>query len=171
MKDNNERAVSNRPEGLTVVDQAVFRRLSSTAREGSRFRQHLNLHQSYDEVCQRLLNAVEPESYIRPHRHECPSQKETLLVMQGSVALLIFNDNGTIEYSETFGEDCGSKLMEIDSMIWHTVLALEPNTILFEVKQGPFVEARAKCLASWAPHEGTQEAIEYHAGLLASIKK
>ena len=45
----------------------VLEDLLSSSRSSSRRRQHLNLHTSYQDPCQRLLNAVQPNSYIRDH--------------------------------------------------------------------------------------------------------
>lgn len=160
-----------RPPGVKVIDVSSFQDLTSKAQARSRLRQHLNLHTSYDEHCQRLLNAIEPDSYIRPHRHEFPSttEVETLLVMQGSVALVVFADDGVVEFSEVFGQEFDSRIMEIGSMIWHTVIALESGTIIFEIKQGPFVESKAKYFPSWAPAEGNSEATQYLADLRSRI--
>ena len=160
-----------RPPGVKVTDLSSFQDLTSKAQARSRLRQHLNLHTSYDEHCQRLLNAIEPDSYIRPHRHEFRSttEVETLLVLQGSLALIVFDDDGVAEFSEIFGQEFDSKIMEIGSMIWHTVIALESGTIIFEIKQGPFVESRAKYFPSWAPAEGTAEATRYLAKLMRSV--
>ena len=43
----------------------------------------------------------------------------------------------------------------------HTFLALEPDTIVFEVKQGPYDAKCDKQFMSWAPEENTQEAQRY----------
>ena len=100
-----------RPPGVKVMDLSSFQDLTSKAQARSRLRQHLNLHTSYDEYCQRLLNAIEPDSYIRPHRHEFRSmtEVETLLVLQGSVALIVFDDNGVVDFSES-GDGLGPGL-------------------------------------------------------------
>ena len=41
--------------------------------------------------------------------------------------------------------------------VWHTVLAKQENSILLEVKEGPFVSDEAKELALWAPQDGSEE--------------
>jgi cupin fold WbuC family metalloprotein len=171
MKNRLKYRENVRPPGVKVMDLSSFQDLTSKAQARSRLRQHLNPHTSYDEHCQRFLNAIEPDSYIRPHRHEFRSttEVETLLVLQGSVALIVFDDDGVLEFSVVFGQEFDSKIMEIGSMIWHTVIALESGTIIFEIKQGPFVESRAKYFASWAPAEGTTEATKYLADLMSRI--
>jgi cupin fold WbuC family metalloprotein len=39
-----------------------------------------NFHQAED-CLQRFLNAIEPESYIRPHRHINPEREEIFLLI------------------------------------------------------------------------------------------
>ena len=47
--------------------------------------------------------------------------------------------------------------MEIPPHVWHTVLAKQDNSILLEVKEGPFVSDEAKELVLWAPQDGSAE--------------
>ncbi len=45
---------------IKIVDKALLRDLSARARANPRLRQNYNIHDSYDEPCQRLLNAMYP---------------------------------------------------------------------------------------------------------------
>jgi len=45
--------------------------------------------------------------------------------------------------------------------VFHTFLAIEPDTVVYEVKTGPYSASDDKEFASFAPAEGTPEAIEY----------
>ena len=47
--------------------------------------------------------------------------------------------------------------MEISPNVWHTVLEKQENSILLEVKEGPFFSDEAEELALWAPHDGSAE--------------
>jgi hypothetical protein len=44
--------------------------------------------------------------------------------------------------------------------VWHTVLALCPDAVLFEVKRGPYRSTGENDFAPWSPLEGTPEARE-----------
>ena len=57
--------------------------------------------------------------------------------------------------------------VEIPPNVWHTVLAKQENSILLEVKEGPFVSDKAKEIALWAPRDGSAEV----AGFLAKCHK
>lgn len=141
--------------------------LSQEADKSSRKRQHSNIHASYQDPCQRLFNAIAVDSYIPPHRHLLDPKKETLIAVRGLFALILFNETGVIIDTIKFGsekyassEDLASGV-ELLSGSWHTVVALVPGSILFEVKAGPFNPEQAKELAPWAPKEGSEESVLY----------
>jgi len=148
-----------------------FYELIEQARSSSRLRQHQNIHHSYQEPCQRFFNAVEPGSYIRPHRHASDPRDELLVAVRGLMALITFDDDGEITSivrlaTEKFGADICSAV-EVPSSVWHTVIALEPGSVLLEIKAGPFDPSQPKDLAHWAPTEGSVDALHY----LASLEK
>lgn len=154
------------------VTAAALDRLVEQARTNPRRRQHRNLHAGADEPCQRLLNAVESDSYIRPHRHSDYRTNECILALRGSFALITFDDGGGIQAIHRFGRTEGDLVVvDLRPCCWHTVVALEPGSVLFETKSGPFDAGRAKDLAAWAPAEGTLEAAAYLASLHAAIER
>jgi cupin fold WbuC family metalloprotein len=61
---------------MIVFGSEYLDELSGLAKVSPRLRQHRNIHTSYDDPCQRLFNAIEPESYIRPHRHAADPRDE-----------------------------------------------------------------------------------------------
>ncbi|MBB5348045.1 WbuC family cupin fold metalloprotein [Desulfoprunum benzoelyticum] len=60
-------------------------------------RQDYNLHASLDDPCQRLLNAMEPGSYIRPHRQLTPPKQERFVRVRGRMAAFIFDGMGKVD--------------------------------------------------------------------------
>lgn len=58
--------------------------LVEKAAESPRARQHHNIHERYDDPCQRFLNAIGMDSYIRPHRHSLDPKSECLVAVRGS---------------------------------------------------------------------------------------
>jgi cupin fold WbuC family metalloprotein len=147
-----------------------------TQAEGSgRLRQHQNIHKAFDEPCQRLFNAIEPGSYIRPHRHASVPRDELLVAIRGLMALVIFDDEGKVQQVVRFGsEKYGPDLavgVELSPQTWHTVVALVPGSVLLEVKAGPFDPAQPKNLADWAPDEGSDRVTEYLNVLQKSVEE
>lgn len=150
-----------------VISHAVIEDLLSSSRSSVRRRQHINLHSSFQDPCQRLLNAVQPNSYIRPHRHSIDPRAETLFAIKGLFALITFDNEGEVISCTPFGSElfgasdrlaCG---VEVQPQQWHTVISLKDDSVLFEVKAGPFDPGAAKEFAPWAPEEDSPEAMSY----------
>jgi cupin fold WbuC family metalloprotein len=160
---------------MKIFDLAYFDELIAAAKSNPRRRQHLNVHQSYEEKCQRLFNAIEPDSYIRPHRHATDPRDELLIAVCGDVAFVTFDDQGCVTdvlhmSSATQGHR-GALGVEVPASVWHTVIALGGGCVLLEVKSGPFDPSHAKESAVWAPKEGSKAAQSYFNGLKELVSK
>lgn len=146
--------------------------LTEQAKTNDRLRQHRNVHLSFQDPCQRLFNAIEPSSYIRPHRHASDPRDELLVAIRGLMALLTFDDNGTVINVLRLGTEkygpATCPAAQVPSDMWHTVIALESGCVLFETKAGPFDPNHPKDLAPWAPDEGSAGALAY-LNLLAGL--
>ena len=79
-----------------IIGESLFRNLSRRAENITRGRAHFNIHDDYADPCQRLLNIIEPGSYIRPHRHFIAEKSETLIVVRGQFGYLEFDDWGAV---------------------------------------------------------------------------
>ena len=133
-----------------------------------RRRMNLNLHASASDPCQRLFNAIEPDSYVRPHRHASPPLAETMVAVRGSFLLVEFDDAGVIvgatclaPEARARNETCiagavapAAAVVEVHPGSWHTVIALEPGSIFFEAKAGPYDPLAPREFAPWSPEEG-----------------
>ncbi len=158
---------------MEIFDAHYFDDLISQAKDNPRLRQHRNIHHSYQDTCQRLFNAIEPDSYIRPHRHASDPRDELLIAIRGKMALVTFDDQGAVIGVLRFGTEAHGGEMavgaEVSASTWHTVIAFEPGCVLLEVKAGPFNPNKPKDLALWAPHEGSDCATEYLNGLIELV--
>lgn len=156
---------------MKILDTNLFDTLSSEASETPRLRKHLNLHESYDEPSQRLLIAMEPGSYLRPHRHLIVSKSETFVCLRGKMLLALFSDDGKVIRSICMGPGEVALGAEVDFGEWHTVLSLERGTIFLETKSGPFTPISEGDMAEWAPMEGDTEVLEYQKRLRKTALK
>lgn len=149
--------------------------LVEEARSNPRLRQHLNIHQDYQEPCQRLFNAIEPGSYVRPHRHASDPRDELLIVVRGLMGLITFDDLGEITGIIRLGTEKFANgyfcAVEVPASVWHTVVSLEPGSVLLEIKAGPFDPTRPKDLATWAPAESSSDATRYLDQLTQAINQ
>lgn len=150
---------------MKVFTQKYLRELSELAVGSQRNRQHKNIHKSYADPCQRFFNAIEPDSYIRPHRHSNAGGGELLIGIKGKMALIFFDDFGEITEVMKFGPLQSDEDIvvgaEVEPRKWHTVISLEAGSVLLEVKAGPFDPNAAKETANWAPSESSDEAKNY----------
>lgn len=137
---------------LKIIDKQLLDELVDKAVNSKRKRANHNLHERMDDNVQRFFNAMEPQTYVQPHRH-CGSDKwELFLILRGSLLAVTFAENGSI-LSRTHliaGEDAG---LEIPENTWHTLISLESGTLMFESKRGPYSPTNAKDFAHWAPAE------------------
>lgn len=154
----------------TVFDAALLRELMKAARSAPRKRSHHLLHADHDDPHQRLLIALEPDSYIRPHRHLEPPKDETFVVLRGAIALLCFDDEGELTLASTLGPAEGVPGADCPAGLWHTLVALESGSVMIESKAGPFAPIADDDFASWAPAEGAPEVEAYLGELKAALR-
>jgi cupin fold WbuC family metalloprotein len=142
----------------TLIDQTLLNQTTQLAKESPRLRRNANFHPTDDFPAHRLINAMQPGSYVRPHRHLDPSKDETIIVLQGRFGYLSFDNAGAIEEAIELTPGGAVYGIDIPHGTVHTLLALEPNSVFFEAKAGPFVPLSTEEIAAWSPAEGTEEA-------------
>lgn len=142
----------------TLIDQSLLNQTTQLAKESPRQRRNANFHPTDDFPAHRLINAMQPGSYVRPHRHLDPSKDETIIVLQGRFGYLSFNEAGQIEEAIELTPGGPVYGIDIPHGTVHTILALEPHSVFFEAKAGPFVPLSSEEVAAWSPAEGTDEA-------------
>ena len=72
------------------------------------------------------------------HRH--PTKDETFIVLKGRVKVSTFNDEGSVMESVVLCSEDGMYGVDIPKNVWHTLESLDPGSVIFECKEGPFVE-------------------------------
>lgn len=148
-----------------LFDQSLLDQLSSAARANPRLRQNHNLHTSPDDPVQRFFNAIEPGSYVVPHRHLAADKAETLLMLRGRIGLILFDEAGQITVTHVLAPASACCGFHLQPGCWHSVVALESGSVFFETKAGPYLPLTAAERAPWAPAESTAEAATYEADL------
>jgi cupin fold WbuC family metalloprotein len=144
------------PFSLVPFDEGLLDAVVQAAASSPRRRSIVRFHE-HDEHLQRMLNAIEPESYTRPHRHADPSKPEAFVALRGSVLVVRFSDDGAPLEGVVISSDGPVRGVEIPAGAWHSLVALRRGTVLFEVIQGPYDEATHKQFAPWAPPEEDRE--------------
>lgn len=154
---------------IKKINKKTLRNLSADAKRNNRRRKNFNYHTNFEDPINRLLNAVEPGAYVQPHKHENPDKREVFILLKGKMAVVFFDDDGSItdhvilDNKENFG-------VEIPPSVWHTIIALKPGTVIYEIKDGPYSPANDKNFAAWAPKEGEAETATYNKHILMKLK-
>jgi cupin fold WbuC family metalloprotein len=139
---------------MKILTASAITDLTAAAADSPRLRCNLNLHPQLSDPIQRLFNAIEPESYVRPHCHSDPPRWEVFVAIRGSAVVLTFDDSGAVSQRTVIGPSEPAAAVEIPGEVWHTVASLAPGTVLFELKPGPYSPLQDKDFATWAPAEG-----------------
>ena len=134
-----------------LIDKVV-----AEARQSPRRRMNYNFHPELSDPVQRLLNALEPWTYIRPHKHT--TKEESFVLLSGKVLAVVFNTDGTIRDHAILSRETGILGIEFEENCFHMLTSLETGSVVFEIKEGPFVPHTEGSSAPWAPLEGTPEA-------------
>ncbi|HIJ86707.1 MAG TPA: WbuC family cupin fold metalloprotein [Desulfuromonadales bacterium] len=121
--------------------------LSAAAEQSPRKRMNHNLHSELSDPVQRLAIAMEPDTYIRPHRHL--QSWELLTSLRGRFVVLTFDDDGVVIDRAVLGES--DSVAETPVAGWHAVLSLDTGGVIFEVKQGPYMPFKEEDFAPWSP--------------------
>lgn len=154
---------------MIKITSDILNRTSEQAKASPRRRMNCNFHKNFADPVQRLLNAIEPGTYIRPHKHEDPDKTELFVILRGRAVALQFDDKGGVADHFILDAESGAVGVEFTPRTWHTFFALEPGTVLFEVKEGPYIENTDKNFAAWAPAEGAKEVPAYIEKILGSL--
>ena len=123
---------------MEKINKELLDSVSEKAKVAPRLRMNYNFHQSLDEKCHRFLNAVEPGTEVPIHKH--PTKDETFVILRGKVKVTTHGDDGSIIDSVVLSPEDGQYGVNIPKGVWHTLESLESGSVIFECKEGPFVE-------------------------------
>ena len=121
-----------------IIDTELLDKVSEQAKASPRLRMNYNFHRSLDEKCHRFLNAVKPGTVVDIHRHL--TKDETFVLLRGRVRVNTYNDDGSIIESIELSPNDGRYGVNIPKGVWHKLECIEEDSVIFECKEGPFVE-------------------------------
>lgn len=151
---------------MKIIDHKLLSEVTAKAKTSSRKRMNYNFHETLDAIVQRMLNALEPGTYVQPHKHETPDKVEAFIILKGKILVVEFDDVGNIIQNCILSAENGVLGAELPPRSWHCIVALEPGSVVYEVKDGPYSPINDKNFAPWAPKEGDPDCQEFLNGLL-----
>ena len=122
---------------MKIIGTALLDEVSVQAKASERLRMNYNFHESLDDKCHRMLNAVEPGTQVPIHRH--PTKDESFVVLRGKVKVTTYNDDGSVIESVVLCQEEGRYGVDIKKGVWHNLKSMAPDSVIFECKEGPFV--------------------------------
>ena len=120
-----------------IINDTLLAEETRRAQNSPRLRINYNFHKSLDEKCHRMLNAVEPGTDIPIHRH--PDKDESFVILRGKVRSTTYNDDGSVIDSVVLCQEDDIYGVDIPKGVWHKLESLEPGSVIFECKEGPYV--------------------------------
>ena len=150
---------------MRIITKELLAQVSAEARQNPRLRKNYNIHPSDESRCHRLLNAIEPESYIRPHRHLDPEKDETFILMSGRLGIIVFAEDGEVVETVLLSQASGNLAVDVPHGVYHTAISLESGTLFFEAKAGPYRLLNEAEISPWAPEENSPQAQTFLARL------
>lgn len=120
-----------------IIDKNLLDEVSAKAKVSKRLRMNFNFHDSLDSKAQRLLNALEMGTVLPIHRHQHTS--ETYILLRGKIRIMFYNEMGSETESFILNPMDGNYGVHIPVGQWHTLEVLEKDSVIFEVKDGPYM--------------------------------
>ena len=161
IKNDYPRALKPPMEKTVIISKNLIKKAINSSKISPRKRIILPFHKSPSNNLHRMLNALQPNSYVQPHRHLDPPKAESIIVLKGAIIYVEFDNTGEIENYYQLSSDSFNIGIDIEAGVFHTFFAVVEDTVLFKVKPGPYEQSSDKDFAPWAPKESSKNAIEY----------
>lgn len=108
----------------------------------------------------KVINFVLADSYMQPHLHPGEEKIEKMCLLDGSFALITFDDEG--EITDTLVLEKGKReSIDVPAFTWHTYVMLTKEVIIYETMEGVYNPTTWKKMATWAPKENSIESVKY----------
>ena len=138
---------------MIKINNKLIKQVARKAKTAPRKRINYNFHQDYNEGIQRILNAADTQTYVRPHKHEAPDKTEIFIILKGRVLCVEFDDAGKITDHLFLDAAKGNFGVEIKPGTWHSFISLKNGSCVYEIKEGPYDPKVDKQFAPWSPAE------------------
>lgn len=124
---------------MKVINKQDLTQTVEISRIDKRLRKNYNIHESLDETVHKLLNVLQPGTVLPIHRHLHPPKKETIVLLQGSLIMELYDENKQVVASYELSKESGNFICEIYPEEWHTYFPLEKDTLVLGIKEGPYI--------------------------------
>ncbi len=120
-----------------VINQSLLNQLTEQAKASPRLRMNYDLRNSKDDGSQRMLNAIEPGSPERIHRHQHTS--ETVVCIRGRVVEEFYDELERICTESVVLTPSGPNVaVNIPAGQWHSIRAVESGSVVMSCNDGKY---------------------------------
>ena len=153
-KESNE--VFNSITRTFGINKKDIDKLVSMAKNNSTGKVRLCSHLNQKESVHEMFIVHPKGTYVRPHKHI--KKAESMIVLEGKVDYLIFNDNGKVREIINMGDykSGNSFYQSTSSNTYHGLLIHSEWLVFLEITKGPFI-SEDTLFASWSPESSDQE--------------
>jgi cupin fold WbuC family metalloprotein len=132
--------------------------LIGLARLNPRHRVRFCLHTNPEEAVHEMVIVHPKGAYVRPHKHL--GKAESMLVLDGQVDYVVFNEEGEIIDRLAMSDFGSGKLFyqSIRTDLYHTLIIRSSWLVFLEITQGPFTR-KDTVFASWSPEDSEHDAV------------
>ena len=144
-------------QDLTRVSKADIALLKQKALANDRKRIRLCSHKNVNDPLHEMLIIHTKDTYVRPHKHL--NKSESFHVIEGSVDIVIFDEQGEFREVIPMGEYSSGRAFyyRMETALYHTLLIHSDFLVFHEITKGPFHRSDT-VFAPWAPQESDPEA-------------
>ncbi len=154
---------------ISAVGPEELNTLRAAVAASPRRRARINAHPDGEDALHEMIIAIDPASYIRPHKH--PAKSEAFHIVEGEVDIVVFTDDGEIDRVVELGAPGGARSFyyRMSEPFFHTLIIRSDLLIVHEITNGPF-RPEGTMFAGFAPEDkDTEKAAAYQADLLRRV--
>ena len=154
---------------ISAIGQRELDTLRAAVKASAKRRARINTHPDGDDALHEMIIAIDPASYIRPHKH--PGKSEAFHIIEGEVDIVVFTEAGEIDRIIPLGPPGSGRAFyyRMSSAFFHTLVIRSDILIVHEITNGPFRPA-ATIFADFAPDDREPEkAAAYQLDLLRRV--
>ena len=155
---------------IVKVDYQDVEFLKEKSKYNQRKRIRLCAHRDVEDKVHEMIIVHAKDTYVRPHKHL--NKSESFHVIEGSVDVVVFDDDGNIMEVIQMGDySSGRKFYyRISDPYYHTLYITSEFLVFHETTKGPFRRADT-IFAPWSPEEGDgAEVLQFMEQLAKSVE-
>jgi cupin fold WbuC family metalloprotein len=154
---------------IAAIGDSELDTLKAAVRASAKRRARINAHPDDEDALHEMIIAIDPTSYVRPHKH--PGKSEAFHIIEGEVDIVVFADDGEIDRVVPLGAPGGGRpfYYRMSKPFFHTLIIRSETLVVHEITTGPF-RPDATVFADFAPEESEPEKVAaYRAELLSRV--